>query len=62
MEVVVLDFDMVKVDELICDVVLFFLCNKYGCLLVVDEFNKVIGIVMLIDFVNFFMMFIDKMD
>ena len=62
MEVAVLDFDTVKADELIRDVAPFFLRNKHGCLPVVDESNKVIGIVTSTDFVNLSMMLIDKMD
>jgi CBS-domain-containing membrane protein len=46
------DFDTVKPNRPIVDVAEFFLFNKHGCLPVVDDENKILGIITSSDFVR----------
>lgn len=46
------DFDTVKPNRPIIDVAEFFLFNKHGCLPVVDDENKILGIITSSDFVR----------
>lgn len=46
------DFDTVTVDRSLADVAEFFIMNKHGCLPVVDNNDRLIGIVTSSDFVR----------
>lgn len=46
------DFDTVSPDRKLVDVADFFLMNKHGCLPVVEEDNKLVGIITSSDFVR----------
>ena len=46
------DFDTVSADRPLVDVAEFFLVNKHGCLPVVDDKSRLIGIVTSSDFVR----------
>ncbi|WP_100643292.1 HPP family protein [Alteromonas facilis] len=52
MEVALTDFDTVKASDDVKSVASFFLQNKHGCLPVVDEEHRVIGMLTSSDFVK----------
>ncbi|MCV2886131.1 CBS domain-containing protein [Aestuariibacter sp. AA17] len=52
MEVATHDYTTVKENDLLKDVVTFFVDNKHGCLPVVDEENRLLGMVTSSDFVK----------
>lgn len=46
------DFDTVTADRKLVDIAEFFLMNKHGCLPVVEEDNKLVGMITSSDFVR----------
>ena len=52
MEIAVVDYQTVGPEERLTDVAHYFVSNKHGCLVVVDQHNKLIGMLTSTDFVK----------
>lgn len=59
MDVVDADFDTVGPERNAGDIAEFFLVNKHGCLPVVDQHNKLVGMITSSDFIRLSMKLID---
>lgn len=60
MEVAVTDFRSVKKDDLLTDVGPYFLDNKHGCMPVIDDEGRLIGMVTSSDFVKLSITLLNK--
>lgn len=52
MDVAQRDFTSVKADQPLLEIAEFFLSNKHGCLPVIDEQSKIVGIITSSDFIK----------
>ena len=56
------DFDTVTADRKLVDIAEFFLMNKHGCLPVVEEDNKLVGMITSSDFVRLSARLLEKLE